>query len=429
MLTEYMLSFEDGSIEKHKESQRLWVKDKDPVVEFNMGWIETYIDPMGGRAYYEVIKINNKGWVAITDKQKSRKFKQLVDNAEKFVKCLPWPKQFEKDIFIQPEFTAIDVVCFASDGCPLGINIPNYDDVVEECGSKNVCLSNAYPKIKITDMNFALDSDKELLVKIGQDSYNLHVGCHELLGHGTGKIFKKNDNETFNFDHLKTFNPLTNNIINSFYCNNQNFESKFGDICRSYEECRADLCGLFFCFFKDIQAIFEVDELDYKDTIYVIWLMYIRKAIIGLQLYNETTTKWGQAHTQGAWVFVQFLLKYQTSGHEILKVEIDEKEKNFQILLNKYNLLEYGQDIAAKLLLRLQVWKSTGDSENAKEFYYEFSKVNDYFLKIKKIIEDKKQPRRLELNNNLVLENSNKSITIKIYNESFEGIIESFRDR
>ena len=157
--------------------------------------------------------------------------------------------------------------------------------------------------------------------------------------------------------------------------------------------------------------------------------MYIRKAIIGLQLYNETTTKWGQAHTQGAWVFVQFLLKYQTSGHEILKVEIDEKEKNFQILLNKYNLLEYGQDIAAKLLLRLQVWKSTGDSENAKEFYYEFSKVNDYFLKIKKIIEDKKQPRRLELNNNLVLENSNKSITIKIYNESFEGIIESFRDR
>jgi dipeptidyl-peptidase-3 len=55
MLKEYIVSFENGSIDKHKDSQRLWVKDRDPVVEFNMGWIETYIDPMGVRAYYEVI--------------------------------------------------------------------------------------------------------------------------------------------------------------------------------------------------------------------------------------------------------------------------------------------------------------------------------------------------------------------------------------
>ncbi len=365
----------------------------------------------------------------MTDKEKSRKFKLLVDNAEKFVKSLPWPKEFERDIFIQPEFTAIDVVCFSSNGCPLGINIPNYDDVIEECGSKNVCLSNAYPKMKITDLKFAPEGDKELMVKIGQASYNLHVGCHELLGHGTGKIFKKNENDTFNFDNLKTINPLTNSVVDSFYTGNQTFESKFGDICRSYEECRADLCGLFFCFFKDIHTIFEVDEENYKDTIYVIWLMYIRKGVVGLQLYNESTKKWGQAHTQGAWVFTQFLLRYQSQGNEILKIVVDEKENNFNILLNKNNLMEYGQDIAAKLLLNLQVWKSTGDSERAREFYYDFSQVDDYFLKIKKIIEQNKQPRRLELNNNLVLDSNNKTIIIKIYNETFEGIIESFRDR
>ena len=56
MLRDYMISFENGSIEKHKDSQRWWLKDKNPVVEMNIGWIETYIDPMGVRAYYEVIK-------------------------------------------------------------------------------------------------------------------------------------------------------------------------------------------------------------------------------------------------------------------------------------------------------------------------------------------------------------------------------------
>lgn len=67
MVEKYIESYQTGSITAHKDSQKSWILDKGPVVESNQGWIETYIDPENIRAYYE-------GWVAIVDKEKSRKF-------------------------------------------------------------------------------------------------------------------------------------------------------------------------------------------------------------------------------------------------------------------------------------------------------------------------------------------------------------------
>ena len=107
-----------------------------PVVETNMGWIETYIDPTNARAYYE-------GWVAIVDKVKSEKFQKLVVNSETIIPQLPWPQEMEKDSFLAPDFTVLDIICFATNSCPLGINIPNYDDIREAEGFKNVFLNNS----------------------------------------------------------------------------------------------------------------------------------------------------------------------------------------------------------------------------------------------------------------------------------------------
>ena len=321
----YIEAFKTGDIEIHKESQRVWVKNISPIVEYNLGWIETYIDPFEVRSYYE-------GIVAIQNKNSTIKYKNLVNDSEYFLSQLPWDKNFEKDKFKTPDFTALDIIGFPTTSLFVGINLPNYLDIQETDGFKNVALINAYDSYDLNFLNNILyEKDVELEKNMGIKASMFKTALHELLGHGSGKLFKINKNGEYNFDKENVINPLTKEKINSWYLPDETYETKFKSICRSLEEGRADYIALYLVFDKKAQNIFGFKEEEYEDVIYIMWLNQFIGGFTGMGYYYDN--KWNNPYNQERFIFVNYILKNQKPNKKIFLFDIDEKNNSFKLVI------------------------------------------------------------------------------------------------
>jgi dipeptidyl-peptidase-3 len=421
MIDFYLEHFYNGDIDVHKESQRVWVKDISPIIESNIGFIETYMDPIGVRAEFE-------SWVAVVDKDQSLRTGNLVSRAEDLLKLSPWPKDFEKDKFLKPDFTSLSVVAFGSSGTPLGINIPNYDDIRQEDGFKNVFLGNntGIPK-KIDYMEKSLGDN---LLKHTKNNIFFKVAYHELLGHGCGKLFMENSAGEKNFDE-NLLNPVTKNKIETWYKSEDTWGSVFGKLSNPYEECRADSVALYYsCFEESYDVLLPECKPFWEEICLAAFTEFVLQGLASLEYYNVDTKAFGQAHMNGRYVILKVLLE---AGNNFIKIsKTKNSEENnidwISVDIDKSQILTTGRKAMGDFLLKMNVFKATADYKRASEMFYGYSMVDENFLELRNIIIANKKPRRLELQGNII-RNDDRSLNYVTYEDNFNGIIESFKAR
>jgi len=425
MLEEYTKSFESGSNFSHKDGSRHWIKNKGPIVETYIGFIESYRDPYGVRGEFE-------GFVAVVNKAMSSKFSSLVGEAEKLLTHLPWPTEFEKDTFLRPDFTSLDVLAFGGSGIPAGINIPNYDDIRQSEGFKNVSLGNVLTSgYKDSKVTFLRPEDTELFVKYKIASFEVQVGLHELLGHGSGKLLQEDSDGKLNFDKNCCKNPETGEKVTKWYKAGESWDSKFTTLASTYEECRAECVGIYLCLRSDVLKIFGHAGDDADDIIYINWLNMVRAGLMSLEFYSPDTGNWRQAHMNARYVILRVLLE---AGEGLVKIEKftgEDGKPDVRVILDRAKILSVGKPAIGNFLRKLQVYKATADVEAGRKLYSFYSDVNDsaepHFLSLRSIIMDRKQPRKLFVQHHTSIEDG--QVKLKSYDCTASGLIQSFVDR
>ncbi|PLB46256.1 dipeptidyl peptidase III [Aspergillus steynii IBT 23096] len=429
MLEELIDSFHSGKLQTYKEAQKIWVKDKAPPVETVLGFVEPYRDPLGVRAEFE-------GIVGIPDPAETRILAGLASKADAFVYKLPWVEQnerkgpFEKHLFEPPDFSSIQSLAYNSSIIFPGINLPNYNDIRQEVGYKNIIFSNRMvaERVRTRGLHMVEEAEQETFKSHRFHSYYIWVVLHEILGHGTGRFLTEDTAGNFNFDHKSPpLNPLTQEPINCWYRPGQTWTGVFQDLSTTVDECRAEIVGAYLLDEPEILEIFgytENSEIKPKDVIYNMYLQLGVDGLRGLENYDPVTKKWGQAHSRAHYAIFRHLLR---DSDGLFTVACDTANKKLTVKIDGANVLQKGKPSLGRMLMSLHVYRCTADIENCRALYEDLSTVDEEALRWRDVVISRKDPPLAFCQANTFL--GGDTVSIKEYEPSARGVVQSWAER
>ncbi|KAI2623210.1 dipeptidyl peptidase III [Hypoxylon sp. NC1633] len=427
-LAQYIESFQTGSLDAYRESQRTWVADKAPKIENIFGFVEPYRDPAGIRAEFE-------GLVAIADAEETKLLSRLVDNSDKFIRRLPWASAenngkgvFEKSLFEPPDFSSIHALAYCSSIIFSGINLPNYNDIRQDVGFKNVIIANRMVAESTAMLwPFIDDAEMETFQKHKYPAYYWWVVLHELLGHGTGKMMVEESANKFNFDPANPpISPLDKTPIRTWYKLGQTWTGQFGDLATTVDECRAELVGAYLMDDVELLALFGfTNESDIRasDLTYNLYQQLGVDGLRALSNFNVDGMKWGQAHSRAHFAMLRCLLR---DGNGCLEIKHIPEAKRLRVRVDRSKITD-GKNALGQMLLHLHMYRCTADVKACRQYYEDLSDVNEECMQWRQTVLFNQLPPMLNVQANTFVDGE--IVSLKEYEPTVEGIIQSWYER
>jgi dipeptidyl-peptidase-3 len=257
---------------------------------------------------------------------------------------MPWADQYKKEGVRGITANAIDVVVEAGDSAPItpiGINLPNDQQIREKHGSKSVSLSNvneAYDRSTTAAFRreFAwTDAEAARAEKWSSVAGELTTNMHEVIGHASGKVSEKLQGS-----------PQT--ALKEQYS--------------ALEEARADLVALYFIPDPKLVELGIVDAADQQEIVVAEYEGYTRNALAQLRRIREGT-QIEEDHMRNRQMIVRWLMANTKA------IDVRERDgKTFYVMADA----EAFREGVGRLLAEVQRIKAEGDYEASKKLFETF---------------------------------------------------------
>jgi len=311
-----------------------WVQDADSPVDTINGFIEVYLDARGVKGAWE-------GLVFYVNQEKTERIQKFADNAQWFEDHMPFDPAYRKPDVRGIVANAIDVVVEAGDSgpvTPIGINLPNDQEIREQYGSKSVSLANvreaseeaASGELRV---EFSWTEDEAARSEMyGPLAGELLTDMHEVIGHASGQ-------------QEAGFQGTPQGAIKEFFS--------------ALEEGRADLIGLYFMADPQLAELGILPAEDQDAVARTMYEAYTRNALVQLRRIREGT-QIEEDHMRNRQMVIRWLMANTNA--------IEERTRDGKTYLTMVDADAFREGVG-RLLAEVQRIKSTGDLEAARDLF------------------------------------------------------------